>query len=45
MIAIDLENIVDDEQQRLQKLRDEDPIGFGAFGDRAEWIDKRLGDG
>jgi hypothetical protein len=45
MINIDLDNVAEDVQQRLDNLPDEDPIGYGAFGDNPEWIDRQLGDG
>ena len=39
---------LDAEQERLEQLLaqlwDKDPIGMGAFGDRPEWLAKRLGE-
>jgi hypothetical protein len=35
---------LDDEQAALQRLVDDDPVGFVAFGqDDDTWLDKRLG--
>ncbi|WP_322859253.1 hypothetical protein U8D42_03240 [Mycobacterium europaeum] len=33
---------LDREQTALDKIAHDDPIGVVAFGDRDEWIDKRL---
>jgi hypothetical protein len=44
MINIELDNVIEDHQKRIDKLRDQDPVGYGAFGDNPEWIEKQLGD-
>lgn len=42
MLNIELENIAEDVAQRLEKLPDQDPVGYGFFGDRPQWIDRQL---
>ena len=43
-----LDQRLDAEQERLERLLaqlwDKDPIGMAAFGDKPEWLAKRLGD-
>jgi hypothetical protein len=35
---------LNNQQQRLDQLADEDPVGFVWFGDNDTWLDKRLND-
>lgn len=37
-----LDRQLDDEQAALQRLHDEDTLGFIAFADRPGWVEKRL---
>jgi hypothetical protein len=43
LLAIDLE--LDEQLEKLERITHDDVLGMEAFGDRDEWIDKRLGDG
>ena len=38
LLAIQL----DDQQQRLDELAEDDPVGFAMFGDDDGWLDRRL---
>jgi hypothetical protein len=33
---------LDDQQQRLEQIAHDDPVGLIWFGDRDEWLNKRL---
>jgi hypothetical protein len=37
-----LDEQLDEQQAALERVRDEDTLGFIAFGDRPGWIDSRL---
>ena len=38
LLAIQL----DDQQQRLDEMAEDDPVGFAMFGDDDGWLDRRL---
>jgi hypothetical protein len=40
-----MDEVVDEHQAALERIADADPLGFIAFSDRDDWLDKRLGGG
>jgi hypothetical protein len=39
---LDLDDELDDEQEALERLEHDDPVGFVWFADRPGWVEARL---